>query len=97
MSNSTISNTVDSLKDSARDAYHDLKTATMDHVVDPIVETSRHFASAARHGAENVADFGRRGLTRSESWISHNPFPATGLAFGAGLVAGVLLLNRFRR
>jgi ElaB/YqjD/DUF883 family membrane-anchored ribosome-binding protein len=97
MSNSTISDTVDSLKDSARDAYHDLKHATMDHVVDPIVETGRNFASAARHGAENVADYGRRGVSRSESWISSHPFPATGLAFGAGLVAGALRLNRFRR
>ncbi len=97
MSTSTIRDSVDSLKDTARDAYKDLKSATMDQVVEPIMETGRHIASAARHGAENAADFGRRGLSRSESWISSNPFPATGLAFGAGLVAGVLLLHRCRR
>ena len=97
MSNSTIRDTVHSIKDTASDAYQDLKSATMDHVVDPLMETGRHFVSAVRHGAENAADYGRRGLSRSESWISANPLPATGLAFGAGLVAGVLLLHRCRR
>jgi ElaB/YqjD/DUF883 family membrane-anchored ribosome-binding protein len=97
MSTTTIRDSVDSLKDTARDAYKDLKSATMDRVVDPIREKGRDFVSAARHGAENAAEYGRRGLSRSEAWISSNPFPAAGLAFGAGLVAGAILLNRCRR
>jgi ElaB/YqjD/DUF883 family membrane-anchored ribosome-binding protein len=97
MSTSALRDSVDSLKDTARDAYEDLKSSTMDHVVDPFMEKGRDLMSAARHSAESAADFGRRGLLRSEAWIRSNPLPATGLAFAAGLVFAALLQNRSRR
>ncbi len=97
MSTSALRDTVDSLKDSARDAYQDMKSAAHDHIMEPLAETGRHMASAAKHGAENAADYGRRSVERTESWITSNPFSAAGIAFGTGVLAGVLLLTKYRR
>ncbi len=97
MSTTTIRDTVDSLKESARDAYQDMKSAAHDHIIDPLADTGHRMASAARHGAENAADCGRRSIERTESWITSNPFSAAGIAFGTGVLAGVFLLSRCRR
>lgn len=97
MSTTAIRDTVDNLKESARDAYHDLKTAAQDRIVDPLTETGRNLVSAARHGAENAADCGRRTVARTEAWITSNPFSAAGIAFGTGVLAGVYLLSKTRR
>lgn len=97
MSTTAIRDTVDSLKESARGAYEDLKTAASDRILDPLSETGRHIADAARHGAETAADCGRRSIARTESWITSNPFSAAGIAFGTGVLAGVYLLSKFRR
>ena len=97
MSTTAIRDTVDSLKESARDAYQDIKTAAHDRILEPLAETGRNLASAARHGAENAADCGRRSVARTEAWITSNPFSAAGIAFGTGVLAGVYLLSKCRR
>ena len=94
MSTTAIRDTVDSLKESARDAYQDIKTAAQDRILDPLAETGRNVAKAARHGAENAADYGRRSVARTEEWITSNPFSAAGIAFGTGVLAGVYLLSK---
>jgi ElaB/YqjD/DUF883 family membrane-anchored ribosome-binding protein len=93
----SIRDTVDHLKDSARDAYDGLKNAAQERVLDPLADKGRHFADAARHGAENVADYSRRTMQRTGAWASDNPFSAAGIIFGAGLIAGVFLVSRCRR
>src|SRR6188768_586073 len=97
MNTSVIRDSVESLKETARDAYEDLKTAAQDHIVDPLAATGRKIASAAHHGAESAADCSRRGLERTESWITTNPFSAVGVAFGTGILAGIYLLAKCRR
>ena len=97
MSTTAIRDTVDNLKESARDAYQDLKTAAHDRILEPLTESGHNLVSAARHGAENAADYGRRSIERTESWITSNPFSAAGIAFGTGVLAGVYLLSRCRR
>ena len=97
MNTGTIRHSVDTVKEKARDAYHDLKDAAHDHIVEPLADAGRRVASATRHGMENVADYSRRRLTRTEEWISDHPFHSTGIAFGAGLIAGAYLLGRCRR
>ena len=97
MSTTAIRDTVDSLKETARDAYEDLKTAAHDRILDPLKESGHNLVNSARHGAENAADYGRRSLERTESWITTNPFSAAGIAFGTGVLAGVYLLSKCRR
>src|SRR6188768_293723 len=97
MSTTAIRDTVDSLKESARDAYEDFKTAAHDRILEPLAETGHNIANAARHGAESAADCGRRSLARTESWVTSNPFSAAGIAFGTGVLAGVYLLSKCRR
>jgi ElaB/YqjD/DUF883 family membrane-anchored ribosome-binding protein len=97
MNTSVIRDSVEHLKDTARDAYEDLKTAAHDHIVDPLAATGRKIAGAARDGMESATDCGRRSLERTESWISSNPLSAVGVAFGTGILAGVYLLSKCRR
>jgi len=97
MSSHPIRDTVDHLKESARDAYDGIKNAAQDRVLDPLADTGRNIASAARHGAENVADYSKRSVERTGAWVSANPFSAAGVLFGAGLIAGVYLVSRCRR
>jgi ElaB/YqjD/DUF883 family membrane-anchored ribosome-binding protein len=97
MSSHPIRDTVDTIKEKASDAYESLKSGTQDHVLDPLADTGRHIASAARHGAENVADYSRRTAERTGAWASANPLSAAGVIFGAGLIAGVYLVSRVRR
>ncbi len=97
MSSHPIRDTVDHLKDSARDAYDGLKNATQDKIIDPLASTGRSIYSAARHGAENVADYSRRTADRTGAWASANPYSAAGILFGAGLIAGVFLVAKCRR
>jgi ElaB/YqjD/DUF883 family membrane-anchored ribosome-binding protein len=97
MNTSVIRDSVESLKDTARDAYEDLKTAAHDRIVEPLAATGRKIATAARDGAETAADCSRRSLERTESWITTNPFSAVGVAFGTGILAGVYLLSKSRR
>ncbi|HEX2747150.1 MAG TPA: hypothetical protein VHM91_04055 [Verrucomicrobiales bacterium] len=97
MSSHPIRDTVDHLKDTARDAYDGLKNAAQDKIIDPLASTGRNIASAARHGAENVADYTRRTADRTGAWASANPYSAAGILFGAGLIAGVYLVSRCRR
>lgn len=97
MNTTTIRDTVDSLKDNAGEIYDNLKTAAHDRVLDPLAEKSRQVAKAARHGVENLAGYGRRTVERGGEWASSNPFSAAGVAFGAGLLAGVFLVMRCRR
>lgn len=97
MSSKSIRHSVDNLKETALDAYHDLRDATHDHLVEPLADAGHRVAKATRHGMENVADYSRRGAHRTESWISSNPLPATGIAFGAGLLAGMYLLGKYRQ
>jgi ElaB/YqjD/DUF883 family membrane-anchored ribosome-binding protein len=97
MNTNTIRDSVEDLKDTARGAYEEMKTAARERVLEPLADTSRHWASTARHSAEQAADYGRRTVARTGEWASANPFSAAGIAFGAGLIAGVCLLSRFRR
>jgi ElaB/YqjD/DUF883 family membrane-anchored ribosome-binding protein len=97
MNTTAIRDSVDSLKETARGAYEDLKTAAHDRIVDPLTAAGRSVAGAARHGAETAADYSRRGVERTESWITTNPFSAVGVAFGTGLIAGIYLLGKCRR
>jgi ElaB/YqjD/DUF883 family membrane-anchored ribosome-binding protein len=96
MSTTTIRDTVDNLKAGAGEMYEDLKTAAHDRVLDPIAEKGRQMAGAARHGVENLADYGRRTVERGGAWASSNPYSAAGIAFGVGLLAGVFLMTRCR-
>ena len=97
MNTSAIRDSVENLKETARGAYEDLKTATQDHIMDPLASTGRKIARAAHDGVESAADCGRRSLERTESWITTNPFSAVGVAFGTGILAGVYLLSKYRR
>ena len=97
MNSATIRDSVENLKDTARDAYEDLKSAAQDHIVDPIANTGRRIASATREGVDDAMDCGRRGIDRTESWITSNPFSAVGVAFGTGILAGIYLLGKCRR
>jgi ElaB/YqjD/DUF883 family membrane-anchored ribosome-binding protein len=97
MSSHTIRDTVDHLKDSARDAYDGIKTAAQERLLDPMMDKGRNLAKTARHSAEDVADYSRRTMERTGAWASANPFSAAGIVFGAGLIAGIFLVARCRR
>ena len=97
MSTHTIRDSVDTLKETARGAYEDMKTAAQERVLDPLTEKGRHLASAARHQMDDMTDYGRRTMKRTSEWASANPWSASGIAFGAGLLAGVYLVARCRR
>jgi ElaB/YqjD/DUF883 family membrane-anchored ribosome-binding protein len=97
MSSHPIRDTVDNLKETARDAYDGIKNAAQERILDPLSDKGRDFASAARHKAEDVADYSRRTVERTGAWASSNPYSAAGILFGAGLIAGVYLVSRCRR
>ena len=97
MNTHTIRDSVDTLKETARGAYEDLKTAAHDRVLDPLAEKGRHLASATRDYVEDATDYGRRTIERTSAWASSNPYSAAGIAFGAGLLAGIYLVSKCRR
>jgi ElaB/YqjD/DUF883 family membrane-anchored ribosome-binding protein len=97
MNTNIIRDSVEDLKDTARGAYEEMKTVAQERVLEPLADTGRHWATAARQRAEHAAEYGRRTMARTGEWASANPFSAAGIAFGAGLIAGVCLVSRFRR
>jgi hypothetical protein len=48
---------VENIKETARDAYEDLKTAAHDHIVEPLAATGRKISRAAHDSAETAADY----------------------------------------
>lgn len=75
--------------------YLDDLTAEGAHGISRTMETVGAYASqamdSAREGAETVAEKVREGYETAEKTLQTRPVQSAALAFGAGLVAGVLL------
>lgn len=78
----------------AGDTYEDIKKAATEHVFDPVAEKSRQLAAAAQQGYKHLSEASRRELANVEDWASNNPARAAGVAFGVGLLLGILLIRR---
>jgi uncharacterized protein YjbJ (UPF0337 family) len=63
--------------------------------VGPAAEAIKDFASqaveTAKQGAEAIADHARSGYEAAERLVKERPASSVGVAFGAGLVVGILL------
>ena len=90
----TASDAYNKAKNVAGDTYEDLKKAATEHVFDPMAEKSRQLASAAQEGYKHLSEVSRRELANVEDWASNNPARAAGVAFGVGLLLGILLIRR---
>ena len=91
-----VESLVKDLKSLSRDA-EDLVKAAGNDVSDTAREARRRLASAlesARESCSELQEKARNGARATDKLIRHNPYPTAGIAFGIGLLIGVLATIR---
>jgi ElaB/YqjD/DUF883 family membrane-anchored ribosome-binding protein len=78
-----VKDRVSDLADSARHGLSDARSAVQDHLIDPVA-----------HSAQSVLRHARKDYARANDWASDNPARAFGIAFGIGLIAGIIFSKR---
>ncbi len=96
MNTSSLSDTVDDLKDKGRNLVDRVKEAAQDNVIDPAVDAAKKLAEAAREGAGRAADFGRRAAHSTNEWVGSHSYPVAGISFLAGIALGIFIGRKIR-
>jgi ElaB/YqjD/DUF883 family membrane-anchored ribosome-binding protein len=96
MSNQPAGDAAENLKDKTIDTLETLKETVRDKAIDPVIQVGKDLSSAARDGAAKVADYSRRAVRTTDQWVDSNPYSAAGIAFGAGVLLGVLVTTQAR-
>jgi ElaB/YqjD/DUF883 family membrane-anchored ribosome-binding protein len=96
MSIQSVSDSADNLKEKAGSALDSLKETAREKVIDPVVQAGKDLSSAARDGAAKVADYGRKAAHSTDEWVDSHPYPTAGIAFGFGILLGVVIGMQIR-
>jgi uncharacterized protein YjbJ (UPF0337 family) len=72
------------------EAFLDRVVSESQSVLDRSSETAQHVATAVREQCDQVTDQVAVGYREAESVVRHRPAESVAVAFGAGLIAGVI-------
>ena len=86
----------DNIQQDGKHALSDLKETLKDKIVDPVVKAAQSVSSATREGAEKVADYSQNAARATDEWVHSNPYSAAGVAFGMGILLGVMVTKELR-